>query len=179
VVLALPYLAGAFAGIVTVRITPTPVIEAAPLWGFAAGAASGALAGLGAAFAGGPLGDGRLASVGPSGFQVGLVAVLELGITAALSAAAANWLILRRAQNRHREAAHAQGIQPDLDPLGPMNPKSPGIPEAPVPPGQHDEADDASGHRIYLNPWAADHEDEWDDDEDIPLGVIEEYPDER
>ena len=67
VVLALPYLAGAFAGIVTVRIAPTPVVEAAPLWGFAAGAASGALAGLGAAFAGGPLGHGRLASVGPSG----------------------------------------------------------------------------------------------------------------
>ena len=34
----------------------------------------------------------------PSGFQVGLVAILELGITAALSAAGANWLILRRAQ---------------------------------------------------------------------------------
>ena len=86
-----------FAGVVTVRITPTPVIEAAALWGFAAGTATGLLAGLAAAFAGGPLGSGRLASVGPSGFQVGLVAILELGITAALSAAAANWLILRRA----------------------------------------------------------------------------------
>jgi hypothetical protein len=174
-VLALPYLAGAFAGIVTVRIAPTPVIEAAPLWGFAAGAAAGALAGLGAAFAGGPLGDGRLASVGPSGFQVGLVAVLELGITAALSAAAANWLILHRAQKRYHEAAEAQRAQPDLDPLGTLSQEAP---EAPVPPGQHDE-DDASGHRIYLNPWAADPEDEWDDeDEEISLGVIEEYPEE-
>ena len=88
-VLALPYLAGVFAGVVTVRIAPTPVIEAAPLWGFAAGTAAGVLAGLAAAFSGGPLGNGRLASVGPSGFQVGLVAILELGITAALSAAAA------------------------------------------------------------------------------------------
>ena len=104
-VLALPYLAGVFAGVVTVRIAPTPVIEAAPLWGFAAGTAAGLLAGLAAAFAGGPLGNGRLASVGPSGFQVGLVAILELGITAALSAAGANWLILRRAQKRFREAA--------------------------------------------------------------------------
>ncbi len=43
-VLALPYLAGIFAGIVTVRIAPTPVIEAAPLWGFAAGMAAGGLA---------------------------------------------------------------------------------------------------------------------------------------
>jgi hypothetical protein len=175
-VLALPYLAGAFAGIVTVRIAPTPVIEAAPLWGFAAGAAAGVLAGLGAAFAGGPLGDGRLASVGPSGFQVGLVAVLELGITAALSAAAANWLILHRAQKRYHEAAEAQRAQPDLGPPGTLSQEAP---EAPVPPGQHDEDDDASGHRIYLNPWAADHEDEWDDeDEEISLGVIEEYPEE-
>jgi hypothetical protein len=140
-VLALPYLAGVVAGVVTVRIAPTPVIEAAPLWGFAAGTATGLLAGLAAAFAGGPLGNGRLTSVGPSGFQVGLVAILELGITAALSAAGANWLILRRAQSRLRRAAPADP-QPPPDPL--------------LPPGQHDETDDAHGHRIYVNPWAAD-----------------------
>jgi hypothetical protein len=162
VVLALPYLAGVFAGVVTVRIAPTPVIEAAPLWGFAAGTAAGALAGLAAAFAGGPLGNGRLASVGPSGIQVGLVAILEIGITAALAAAAANWLILRRAQKRYRGSAPVV-TEPQPDP-GPL-----------LPPGQHDEADDATGHRIYLNPWAADHEDDLDDDEEIPLGVIEEY----
>ena len=140
--LALPYLAGVFAGVVTVRIAPTPVIEAAPLWGFAAGTAAGLLAGLAAAFAGGPLGNGRLASVGPSGFQVGLVAILELGITAALSAAGANWLILRRAQG----------------PGGPGRaaPPGPGAPRPLLPPGQRDEADDAHGHRIYVNPWAAD-----------------------
>ena len=141
-VLALPYLAGVFAGVVTVRIAPTPVIEAAPLWGFAAGAAAGLLAGLAAAFAGGPLGNGRLAAVGPSGFQVGLVAILEIGITAALSAAGANWLILRRAQSRLREAAAPADPPPPPDPL--------------PPPGQRDEGDDAHGHRIYVNPWAAD-----------------------
>ncbi len=172
VVLALPYLAGVFAGVVTVRIAPTPEIEAAPLWGFAAGAAAGALAGLAAAFAGGPLGNGRLASVGPSGFQVGLVAILEIGITAALAAAGANLLILRRAQKKYREAAQAQ---PHLV-TGPHV-----LPGPLLPPGQHDEADDASGHRIYLNPWAAEDEDDLDDldDEEIPLGLIEEYPDER
>jgi Family of unknown function (DUF6350) len=155
-VLALPYLAGVFAGVVTVRIAPTPVIEAAPLWGFTAGTAAGVLAGLAAAFAGGPLGHGRLASVGPNGFQVGLVAILELGITAALSAAAANWLILRRAQKRFRETAP---IGPQPPPPGPL-----------LPPGQRDETDDAHGHRIYVNPWAA-------DDEEIPVGVVEEHPD--
>ena len=157
VVLALPYLAGVFAGIVTVRIAPTPVIEAAPLWGFAAGTATGALAGLAAAFAGGPLGNGRLASVGPSGLQVGLVAVLEIGITAALAAAAANWLILRRrAETDTAESAagrHGTAVRPRACCL---------------PPGQHDEADDASGHRIYLNPWAADPGDDLDDDRGDP-----------
>ena len=102
--LAVPYLAGALGGIVTARITPTPVLEAAPLWGFIAGAAAGAVLGLTAAFSGGPLGDGRLAVVGPSGWQVTLVAVLEIGVTAALTAAAANWVILRRAARRRAAA---------------------------------------------------------------------------
>ena len=160
-VLALPYLAGICAGIVTVRIAPTPVIEAAPLWGFAAGAAAGGLAGLGAAFAGGPLGDGRLSAVGPSGFQVGLVAILEIGVTAALAAAATNWLILRRA-TRHR--------------TGPP-PAPEEAAEVVTPPGVVDETDNADGHRIYMNPWAAG--DEGDQDDEIPVGLIEEgYRDE-
>ncbi len=181
-VLALPYLAGIFAGVVTVRIAPTPVIEAAPLWGFAAGTAAGILAGLGAAFAGGPLGNGRLASVGPSGFQVGLVAVLELGITAALAAAAANWLILRRHTPRPVSAGSG-GDGPGRDgPWGYGGMESPhdrGVPRGRPPgPTLYDSTDDAGGHRIYLNPWAADHEGAPDEDEEIVLGVIEEYPEE-
>ena len=147
-VLALPYLAGLFAGIVTVRIAPTPVMEAAPLWGFAAGTAAGVLVGLGAAFAGGPLGDGRLAAVGPSGFAVGLVAVLEIGVTAALAAAAANWLILRRA-TRHRT-----WLQPAPEEAAPAV-------RAVTPAGVVDETDNADGHRIYMNPWAAQDQDDW------------------
>jgi hypothetical protein len=95
--LAVPYLAGVFGGIVTVRIAPTPMLEAAPLWGFTAGTAAGLLTGFLAAFAGGPLGSGRLAAVGPSGLQVGVVAVIEIGVIAAIAAGATNWLILRRA----------------------------------------------------------------------------------
>ena len=148
-VLAVPYLAGAFGGLVTARITPTPVLEAAPLWGFIAGAAAGALLGLTAAFSGGPLGDGRLAVVGPSGWQVTLVAVLEIGVTAALTAAAANWMILRRAGRRRSAVRPVPDDDADTGPI-----------PIPVIPGVVDETDDAEGHRIYLNPWAA-----WDQGE--------------
>jgi Family of unknown function (DUF6350) len=141
VVLAMPYLAGLFAGVVTMRIAPTPMLEAAPLWGFASGAAVGALAGLAAAFSGGPLGDGRLSAVGPSGFQVGLVAILEVGVTAALSAFAANWLILRRASGRYSRA-HPERLGPDSRPSEPK------------------PAEDS--HHIYFNPWADSGDDEAD-----------------
>ncbi|HZR52060.1 MAG TPA: DUF6350 family protein, partial [Streptosporangiaceae bacterium] len=104
-VLAVPYLAGVFGGIVTVRIAPTAMLEAAPLWGFAAGTAAGLLTGVAAAFAGGPLGNGRLAAVGPSGLQVGLVAVIEVGVIAAIAAGAANWLIVRRATRAYTSRA--------------------------------------------------------------------------
>jgi hypothetical protein len=167
--LATPYLAGVFAGIVTVRITPTPVTEAAALWGFAAGAATGALAGLAAAFAGGPLGDGRLARVGPSGWQVGLVAILEIGVTAALTAAAANWLMFRRKIPKSRPAQDTEDTE-DLPGPGPDEELWRGRPLRPtellgVRVGVIDETDDDGGHRIYFNPWA-DEEDP--DDEELP-----------
>ena len=154
-VLAVPYLAGALGGLVTARITPTPVLEAAPLWGFTAGAAAGAVLGLTAAFSGGPLGDGHLAVVGPSGWQVTLVAVLEIGVTAALTAAAANWAILRRVGRRRSAGLPVPGADDDED-TGP-------IPVV-VMPGVIDETDDADGHRIYLNPWAAWEQDEPEDE---------------
>ena len=155
-ILATPYLAGVFAGIVTVRVTPTPVIEAAALWGFAAGAATGALVGLAAAFSGGSLGDGRLATVGPSGWQVGLIATLQIGVTAALTAAAANWLMLRRAtpRIRRRRPAEETGVTEEPEPVG-------------IRVGVVDETDDAGGHRIYMNPWAYEEE----PDEELPAAL--------
>jgi hypothetical protein len=125
-VLATPYLAGAFAGVLVVRTAPTPSVEAAPLWGFGSGAAAGILTGVLAAFSGGPLGGARLATVGPSGWQAGLVATFGIGIAAAVSAGVANWLASGR---------------------GPLE-------DAPAASGDwHDEdADDA--HRIYVDPWA-------------------------
>ena len=93
--LAVPYLAGVAGGLLVVRAAPTPVLEAAPMWGFGAGALAGGTVGALAAFSGGPLGASRLAIVGPSGWQIGLVAVLEMGVAAAISAGAANWLRCR------------------------------------------------------------------------------------
>ncbi len=166
--MAVPFLAGIFAGIVTVRVVPTPATEVAALWGLVAGAAAGAVTGLAAAFSGGPLGDGRLAAVGPSGWQVGLVAVLEIGVTAALTAAAANWLLLRRILRSSPGRAQPDEDQPAAG-EGPGRGRLPGVvlkavrsavpaPAAAGPAvlaGVVDERDDASGHRIYVNPWAA------------------------
>ena len=131
------------------------VIEAAPLWGFVAGTAAGGLAGLAAAFSGGPLGDGHLSAVGPSGFRVGLVAILEIGVTAALAAAAANWFILRRAPR----GVWGGGFPPRIG--GIQGGRPPGETQRPPGPTLVDETDNADGHRIYLNPWAAEDQEDW------------------
>ncbi|WP_308206542.1 cell division protein PerM [Actinomadura luteofluorescens] len=94
--LAAPFVAGAVGGVLTIRSLPSPVSEGAPLWGFVSGALTGAVAALLSALAGGPLGGGRMATVGPSAWQVGLLAALEVGISAAIAAWVANWMVLRR-----------------------------------------------------------------------------------
>ncbi|MFI0485516.1 DUF6350 family protein [Actinomadura sp. 9N215] len=96
IALAAPFLAGAVGGVLTIRSMPTRVSEGAPLWGFLSGALTGAVAALLTALSGGPLGDGRMATVGPSAWQVGLLAALEVGISAAIAAWVANWMVLRR-----------------------------------------------------------------------------------
>jgi hypothetical protein len=130
--LSVPYLAGAFGGLLTARAAPTPVVELAPLWGFGCGVATAAATGLLAAFAGGPLGSGRLAAVGPSGWQTAVVAALEVGVAAAVTAGVANWLRMRRVPRRAAAAAGATTREPVARPR----------------PG-HDDP-----HRIYLDPWA-------------------------
>ena len=172
-VLVMPYLAGALAGLMTVRIAPTPVLEAAPLWGLLTGSLAGVVIGVGAKFSGGPLGSGRLAAVGPAGAEVGLVAILEVGVTAALVAGAANWLILRH--HIRRLAAASAAAEPELaehlaaGPGGATAPTaaSPGQDRrdrqvrgtGPLPVLVVDETDDAGGHRRYYDPWAADRDD--------------------
>jgi uncharacterized membrane protein YidH (DUF202 family) len=158
-VLVMPYLAGALAGLMTVRIAPTPTLEAAPLWGLVTGTLTAVVIGFCAKFSGGPLGAGRLASVGPAGGEVGLVAVLEVGVTAALVAGAANWLIIRHHIRRlnslpadGQASMRVSGPQPRLaDP-------QPARAGAPLPALIVDETDDAGGHRIHVNPWADERE---------------------
>jgi hypothetical protein len=134
-VLALPYLAGIVGGILVARAAPTPAVEIAPLWGFACGVVTGGVTGVLAAFSGGPLGSGRLAAVGPSGWQAALVAALEVGVSAAIAAGVANWLRLRR------------------DPVVAAARESRAAGERDGSPGQPAPTDD-NGHRIYVNPWA-------------------------
>jgi hypothetical protein len=137
--LVAPYLAGAFGGVLLVRAAPSPAAEIAPLWGFACGAATGAVIGVMAASSGGPLGSGRLAVVGPSGWQAGLVAILEVGVAAAVAAGVANWLRLRREPGLAAALAAPDGPTPAHD--------GPGT-------SMGDDGDD--GHRIFVDPWAED-----------------------
>jgi hypothetical protein len=161
-VLVLPYLAGALAGLMTVRIAPTPSFEAAPFWGLVTGTLTAVVIGFCAKFSGGPLGAGRLASVGPAGGEVGLVAVLEVGVTAALVAGAANWLIIRHHIRRLNagqpgEPGSARTTGPRAENAehgGPV----PARVSAPLPALIVDETDDAGGHRIHVNPWADEQE---------------------
>lgn len=167
-VLAMPYLAGVLAGLVTVRIAPTPYLEAAPLWGLVSGSLAGVLIGFGAKISGGPLGSGRLAAVGPAGAEVGVVAVLEIGVTAAVVAGAANWLLLRHHIRRLAAASAASaGSAASADSAGSAEAGAPDsrvltrtLPASTrgtgMMPSVIDETDTAGGHRIYVDPWASD-----------------------
>jgi hypothetical protein len=105
--LAAPFVAGGVGGVLTIRVMPSPVYEAAPLWGFVSGALTGFVAACLAALAGGPLGGGGLATMGPSAWQVGFMAALEVGISAAIAAWLSNWSLLKAARTPARPAEPA------------------------------------------------------------------------
>lgn len=90
-VLAAPVLAGALAGtVVGRRYDGRPRLAAG--WAAAGGAGAGLALAVLAALAGGPLGAGRMAALGPSPWQVGLAAAVELGaVGAAVAAATGRW----------------------------------------------------------------------------------------
>jgi hypothetical protein len=94
--LIVPFAAGVVGGILTIRALPSAVTEAAPLWGFVCGVLTGGVVAFLAALSGGPVGGQRMAVMGPSAWQTGLMAALEVGVSAAIAAWAANWQLLRR-----------------------------------------------------------------------------------
>jgi hypothetical protein len=81
---ALPVAAGLLAGVRVARSAGPDVIGWGPLLRAAAltGPVAGVVLGLVALAAGGPLGTGRLAAVGPSAWQVGLACALGVSLTA-------------------------------------------------------------------------------------------------
>jgi hypothetical protein len=148
--LAFPYLAGAAGGVLVVRIAPTPALDSAAIRGFCCGLLTGIVLGVGAAFAGGPLGDGRLAAVGPSPWQVAAVAAVEVGIAAAVTAGAVNWWSVRRQSVVEPAALPRRRDPPPAAPAerpGAADPWSYGT-------------DDDHGHVIYLDRWGSDPDSE-------------------
>jgi hypothetical protein len=151
--LAIPYLSGIVAGLLVVRLAPTSVLESAALRGFCCGLLAGAVLGVGAAFAGGPLGNGRMAAVGPSPWQVATVAALEVGIAAAVTAGAANWWYVRRRWAREGDRPQPGGTHWSGGAAQPRDVAArPGGHWPTAGPNGHDD----DGHVIYLDRWAED-----------------------
>lgn len=105
VALAAPYAAGAVAGILTARRAPTFSAEVTALWGLTAGVCTGVVAGVLAELSSGSLGDARLATVGPVGWQVAAVGALEVGVSAAVFAWIADRVLTWRAGAAHAGTA--------------------------------------------------------------------------
>jgi len=108
-VMAAPFAAGVVGGLLTVRVMPSPAHEAAPVWGFVSGVLTGGVTAVLAALSGGPMGGERLTVMGPSPWRVGMMAALQVGTAAAITAWPANVLILRRLAGRAGEAAEPAG----------------------------------------------------------------------
>jgi Family of unknown function (DUF6350) len=154
--LVVPYAAGAAGGVLLIRIEPTPTLESAPMRGFCCGLLTGIVLGVGAAFAGGPLGDGRMAVVGPSPWQVAAVASLETGIAAAVVAGAMNWRYLRSrgAGGRAEHAPYPQAFGARV-----WRPAQASRPADPARWTSGPLARDDDGHVIYMDRWGGDEDD--------------------
>ncbi|GAB2847768.1 hypothetical protein GCM10022221_53980 [Actinocorallia aurea] len=113
-----PFLAGIVGGVLTVRSFPSTVYEAAPLWGFLSGVITGGIVTGLAALSGGPLGDERMATMGPSAWRVGLLTALEVGLAAACAAWIVNWWMFReerpgRAKRTKRQKRRRVEAEPE------------------------------------------------------------------
>jgi Family of unknown function (DUF6350) len=151
-VLVVPYLAGAVGGLLVTATAPVLELQAAPLWGALCGALTGCVLAVMAAFAGGPLGDGRLSAVGPSAWQAGLIASLEVGVAAAVTAGVANWLRLGVATPAAAARLPAGTRLAGTRPASPAGVSARDVPRQAGRTARSDGDDD--GHTIYLDPWA-------------------------
>ena len=143
------------------RSAPSRSLESSAFWGFGCGVLTGTVLAVLAGFAGGPLGDGRLAAVGPSAWQVGIVAALEIGVAAAVTAGLASWLHYRVSGLAAAPGPATGGVLTG----GPAAASDAGAARsgavaAPRPATGHhpvdrsqDSAPEDTGHVIYLNPW--------------------------
>lgn len=86
-----PLVAGVFAGVLAAHRDPTAPPKVAAGWATVAGGLAGLAFAVLAALSGGPLGSGRMAALGPSPWQVGLAAAVELAAVAAPVAALTAW----------------------------------------------------------------------------------------
>lgn len=89
VALLVPVAAGVVAGLLVARRLPVLGLGRAALEGALVGPCAGAAMALLAYLSGGPLGDGRLADVGPSPWRVGVAVALEVALPAAVTTAVA------------------------------------------------------------------------------------------
>jgi hypothetical protein len=101
--LVVPLLVGGAVGLLVARRHPTLAPRAAAALAATAGGLGGAALAVAAWAAGGPLGPGRLATVGPSPWRVGVYAAVELAVPAALAAAARVAYIRSRGGSQVRE----------------------------------------------------------------------------
>jgi hypothetical protein len=133
-----------------------------------------------AAISGGPLGDGRLAAVGPSAWQIGIVAALEIGVSAAVTAGLVNYRLLgpatglaagagarttagpARVPTAGGTAAAARTSGPEPMPESAARTPRPARKPEPVrttstgSAGRDGDGQDDDGHTIFLDPWAGD-----------------------
>lgn len=94
--IGLPVLIAAFAVARTQRLHPTLAWEAGAVRGVAAGVVSGLLFGLLAALAGGAVGPGRMAEVGPVVGETLLAGIVAFGLGGLVGGVVGTWLTRRR-----------------------------------------------------------------------------------
>lgn len=109
-VLAVPFVAGVFAGVLAVRAYPPGAHDLAAVRGAVAGVVAGIGAGLVTLLAGGPAGPGRLTEVGASAVEVGMMAMLAMGLGGTLAGTVATgwrmWRARRAATMGHKKAGN-------------------------------------------------------------------------